>query len=49
MQKQSLDVTVQAVSKSAIEDYKGKFDILLLGPHFQPNFLNIKAFMNLRM
>lgn len=42
--KQSLDVTVQAVSKSAIEDFKGKFDILLLGPHFSaelPKYKNL--------
>ncbi len=32
--KKGLDVTVKAVSKSEVAEHRGKFDILLLGPHF---------------
>lgn len=32
--KQGLDVSVHAVSKSEVMNNTGKFDILLLGPHF---------------
>ena len=32
--KKGLDVSVHAVSKSTIQEYADKIDVLLLGPHF---------------
>lgn len=32
--KRGLDVSIKAVSKSEVAEHRGKFDVLLLGPHF---------------
>lgn len=32
--QKGLDVSVHAVSKSAVPDYSEKIDVLMLGPHF---------------
>ena len=41
--KAKIDIQIEARSESQVPQYYGKFDILLLGPHFANQLPNFKA------